>query len=736
MGEVPGDVRPTIPALKNASVVIWTTTPWTLPSNRAIAYGDNINYALYEVKAIGKDSKAKVGDRILLAESLAADVKEKAKIETWEEEIKFKGTSLVKTICSHPLHGKGYDFAVPMLPAEHVTEEAGTGFVHTAPGHGADDFYLGQKYGLEITDNVTDDGKFRDHVPLFAGLEVYTQKGEMGGGNFAVLKAIDEAGALLAKANLKHEYPHSWRSKAPLIFRTTPQWFIAMDGEGKIRQTALKAIKETRWLPAKGETRISAMIEQRPDWCISRQREWGVPIALFVSKKDGQPLKDETVLNRIADIFETEGSDAWWKRPAQDFLGNGYKADDYDQVFDIVDVWFESGSTHAFVLAEHPELQKKDLKPGEPPIDLYLEGSDQHRGWFHSSLLESCGTRGHAPYKAVLTHGFVLDEKGYKMSKSEGNVVDPLEMMQQHGADIIRLWTMLSDYSEDIRIGKDTLKLTGDLYRRIRNTFRYLLGALDGFADDERVTDHIGMPELEQLVLHWLHELDGEIREHVKNYEFGKLAHRLHNFCAIELSAFYFDIRKDSLYCDRPDSIERRACRTVMAHLFDCLTAWLAPVLAFTTEEAWGHRPAGFGKEASIHLRTFPAVPSEWLQSALAEKWAHIRTARSAVLATLEPKRADKTIGLAIPAHSPVTMSVEWHHGSRMTGLDMAEICITSQFTVKKGPFAVNFALAEGTKCGRCWKVLPEVGTDKEHKDVCLRCADAVRHDKKSRKAA
>ncbi|HEY8190836.1 MAG TPA: isoleucine--tRNA ligase, partial [Alphaproteobacteria bacterium] len=602
------------PPLKGASVVIWTTTPWTLPSNRAVAYGDDIEYGLYLVKEIAPDSKAKAGERLLLAVSLAESVKAQAKIATWEQEATFKGSDLAGTVCAHPLRGKGYEFDVPALPGDHVTADAGTGFVHIAPGHGEDDFYLGQKYGVEVTDNVTDDGKFRDHVPLFAGLEVYTQKGEMGQGNFAVLKALDEAGGLLAKGSVRHEYPHSWRSKAPLIFRTTPQWFIAMDGDGKLRDKALKAIDETQWVPAKGKNRIQSMVENRPDWCISRQRSWGVPIALFVEKKTGAVLKDEAVLSRIGDIFEKEGSDSWWARPPQDFLGNGYKADDYEQVFDIVDVWFESGATHAFVLEDRPELQS--------PADLYLEGSDQHRGWFHSSLLESCGTRGHAPYKAVLTHGFVLDEKGYKMSKSAGNVVDPADMIAQHGADILRLWTMLSDYSEDIRIGKDTLKLTADLYRRIRNTFRYLLGALDGFTKDEMVDDYAAMPELERLVLHWLAELDGEIRGYIINYEFGKLAHRLHNFCTEELSVRYFDIRKDRLYCDRPDSSERRACRTVMAHVFDCLVTWLAPILAFTAEEAWEHKPHGvFENAESVHLCQFPEIPQGWKNDTLAEKW-------------------------------------------------------------------------------------------------------------------
>jgi isoleucyl-tRNA synthetase len=550
---------PNDPSLEGASVVIWTTTPWTLPSNRAIAYGEKINYAIYTVTAVEEGSKAKVGERIIvsaaLAEGFSESVMNSSKIKSWTEENEFKGSELAGTICHHPLRGQGYDYDIPVLAGDFVTEDTGTGFVHIAPSHGEDDYWLYMKHfgAKDIPDNVTDDGKFRDHVPLFAGKEVLTQKGEMGDGNFAVLKALDEAGGLLAKGSVRHEYPHSWRSKAPLIFRTTPQWFIAMDSREKdvavtgnggndlpsLRTVALEAIKETKWYPAKGETRITAMIENRPDWCISRQRAWGVPIAVFVDKKTDQPLRDEAVLTRIADAFEAEGSDAWWKHDAQYFLGSKYKAEDYTQIFDIVDVWFESGSTHAFVLGD------TDTWPafkGVEKADLYLEGSDQHRGWFHSSLLESCGTNSHAPFKAVLTHGFVLDEKGYKMSKSVGNVVDPLEMMEQHGADIIRLWTMLSDYSEDIRIGKETLKVTADLYRRLRNTFRYLLGALDGLTADELIpaSEYKNMPELERLVLHWLAELDEEIRGYVTNYEFGKMAHRLHNFCANELSAFYF----------------------------------------------------------------------------------------------------------------------------------------------------------------------------------------------------
>ncbi len=732
-------------AAEGASVVIWTTTPWTLPSNRALACGEKIKYGVFRVAkgSAENPTRAREGEKFIVALSLADSVKQAAKIEAWTLESELEGAQLVGTICAHPLHAQGYDYEIPMLAGGFVTEDAGTGFVHIAPGHGEDDYYLYLKHfgARDIPDNVTDDGKFRDHVPLFAGKEIYTQKGEMGDGNFAVLKALDEAGGLLAKGSVKHEYPHSWRSKAPVIFRTTPQWFIAMDDGNKIRERALDAIKKTRWVPAQGENRITAMIAQRPDWCISRQRAWGVPIALFLDKKTGAPLQDETVLKRIGDIFEKEGSDAWWARPAQDFLGSSYKAADYDQIFDIVDVWFESGCTHAFVLEAR----------GLPwPADLYLEGSDQHRGWFHSSLLEACGTRGRAPYKAVLTHGFVLDEKGYKMSKSLGNVVDPHEMIGQHGADIVRLWALLSDYSEDVRIGKDSLKLTADLYRRLRNTFRYLLGALEGFTREEMVpeTETANMPALERLMLHHLAVLDQDIRGYIRNYEFGRLAHRLHNFCAVELSAFYFDIRKDRLYCDRPDLFERRACRTVMACLYDCLVSWLAPLLCFTAEEAWRFRPPGvFGAEPSVHLRTFPAVPAAWRDDALAAQWETIRDLRRVVLGAIEPKRADKTVGSSLEAHPHLYISAE--QARALEGADMAEICITSQLTVHTGAApagaftladvpgaAAVFAKAEGEKCQRCWKILPDVGSDPEYPHISRRDADAVRWYVRNRKAA
>lgn len=729
------------PALEGADVVIWTTTPWTMPSNRAIAYGEDISYGLYEVKEVNEGATAIIGDKLLLADTLAEDVKTQSKIETLEKLSSFSGKDFEGLVCAHPLRGQGYDHDVRLLPADFVTDDAGTGFVHIAPGHGADDFYLGQKYGVEVTDNVSDDGKFRDHVPLFAGLEVYTQEGKLGDGNFAILREMAATGKLLAKGSLRHEYPHSWRSKAPLIFRTTPQWFISME-TNDLRDKALEAIKLTNWVPAKGEARIRAMIEQRPDWCISRQRAWGVPIALFVNKKTNQVLNDDDVYKHIFDIFETEGSDAWWSRPAQDFLGKSYNADDYTQVFDIVDVWFESGSTHAFVVEDRDELTS--------PVDLYLEGSDQHRGWFHSSLLESCGTRGQAPYKTVLTHGFVLDEKGYKMSKSLGNIVAPQDLCDKYGADILRLWTVVSDYAEDIKVGDDIIKSVSDIYRRLRNTYRFLLGALDGFTLEEKLpeSEYAQMPELERLMLHELFSMDAKIKKWREQYEFGRIAQALHNFCANELSAFYFDIRKDRLYCDTPDGFERRACRTVLAHIFDCLSTWLAPILCFTAEEAWTHRPAGvFEDTDSVHLRLFPEMSDTWEDKALAKKWDVIQDVRRVVMGAIEPYRKDKTIGSSLEAHPHIYVSEEI--AQILEGRNVADICITSQASVltETAPenafalkdiedVAVVFTKAEGQKCERCWKILPEVGSDPDFPTLSPRDAEAVRYFLKEQKAA
>jgi isoleucyl-tRNA synthetase len=710
--------------LKGASVVIWTTTPWTIPGNRAVAYNPALDYVVVEVTEATEGSRAVVGETLIVAEALLASVASSGGITGHKALARLPGEKLAGTILAHPLRGKGYEFDVPLLPGDHVTDDAGTGLVHTAPGHGVEDFDVGQRFGIETPFTVQGDGAYYPGVPLFAGIHVFKA-------DKPVTEALEAAGNLLAMGKLVHSYPHSWRSKAPLIYRNTPQWFISMETNG-LREKALKAIADTRWIPDAGRNRIGSMIEQRPDWCISRQRTWGVPLAVFVNKLTREPLRDEAVNKRIADAFEAEGGDAWFGHPAQYFLGNDYRAEDYDQVVDVIEVWFDSGSTHAFVLEKRPDLKW--------PADLYLEGSDQHRGWFHTSLLESCGTRGRAPYDAVLTHGFVLDEKGRKMSKSLGNTVAPQQVADQQGVDILRLWVVGSDYSEDLRIGPEILKYQADLYRRLRNTLRYLLGALDGFTEAERVA-YEDMPELERWVLHRVYELDANLRAGVKAIEFHGLYSEIHNFCATDLSAFYFDIRKDSLYCDPAHAIRRRACRTVLATLFDCLTAWLAPVLCFTTEEAWSMRPGATDDPTdSVHRRLFPEIPTLWRDAALAAKWTKLRDLRRVVTGAIELARAEKQIGSSLEAKPVVYAEAEYE--AALSGVDLAELCIVSETTLKPfertiesvGPLftladvagvGVLFVKSDDAECARCWRKLPEVGQQSDP-HLCQRCDGAL----------
>jgi isoleucyl-tRNA synthetase len=713
-----------VPALAGASIVIWTTTPWTLPGNRAIAFNADLDYVVIEVATTRDGSLAKAGEKLVVAAPLEVNFAEIAKLGGKVELV--SGKYLAGTVCRHPLHGRGYDFDVPLLPGDFVTATDGTGFVHIAPGHGADDFELGQKHGIPVPETVAADGTYYPSVPLFAGRHVFWPNGKTGDANKAVIEALKGASALLGEAPLVHSYPHSWRSKAPLIFRTTPQWFIGME-RNELRKKALDALDVTRFYPPQGQNRIRAMIENRPDWCVSRQRAWGVPIAVFVDKRTGEPLRDQAVIDRIAAAFEREGADAWYSTDPSVFLGPGRDPKDYEQVRDVVDVWFDSGSTHAFVLEKRPELAW--------PASLYLEGSDQHRGWFHSSLLESCGTRGRAPYDAVLTHGFVLDEQGRKMSKSLGNVVAPQEVVSQSGADILRLWVVASDYSEDLRIGPEILKYQADVYRRLRNTLRYLLGALAGFTEAERV-DAAAMPELERFILHRLSELDALVRKTAEEFDFHTMFTALHNFSAVDLSAFYFDVRKDSLYCDQPSALARRAARTVFDRIFECLVRWLAPVLCFTAEEAWLNRH-GDGDGSSVHLQLYPDVPQTWRDAALEAKWATIRAVRSVVTGALEMERAQKRIGSSLQA--AVEIFVPSDALAALAGVDLAEISITSaavlrqaappadSFTLPEVPgVGVRVSLASGEKCQRCWKVMPEVGTVAHHPDLCHRCAEAV----------
>jgi isoleucyl-tRNA synthetase len=729
---------------EKAKVLIWTTTPWTIPGNRAISYSNKIKYVIATVITAPDGNWLGAGERVIVAENLLSQIMTTAKVTEHKVYRVIDSRELQQLVCDHPLRKLGYDFAVPLLDGDHVTDDAGTGFVHTAPGHGADDYIIWTKYQKELKERdinthipttVDADGRFTAEAPGFTGKQVITDKGEKGDANEAVIAALKEAGMIVGRERLKHQYPHSWRSKKPIIFRNTPQWFISM-GDGQkdsLRDKALAAIEATEFFPPAGKNRLRGMIEQRPDWVISRQRAWGVPIAVFVEKDTGKILNDSKVNARIYDAFVEEGADAWFADGASErFLSPDFKAADFEQVRDILDVWFDSGCTHAFTLEERPELKW--------PADVYLEGSDQHRGWFHSSLLESCGTRGRAPYNQVITHGFTMAEDGRKMSKSLGNTVVPQEVIKTSGADILRLWVAGCDYADDQRVGPEILKGTVETYRKLRNTFRYMLGALHGLQDWEEIGSikPKDTPELERYVLHMLWELDQEIKAAYKVYDYKKVTAALTHFMTSDLSAFYFDIRKDALYCDPWSSMKRRATRAVIDQLFRCLVTWWAPILVFTAEETWLSRFPGEG--SSVHLMQFGEAPADWRDDELAKKWTVIRNVRRAVTGALEIERANKTIGSSLEASPTVYVEMEEWAVAAVKSVDFAEICITSGLTWGESAapadafraddlknVAVVFAKAEGAKCARSWKISKDIGTDKDFPDITPRDADAVR---------
>ncbi len=730
--------------LKSASVVIWTTTPWTIPGNRAISYSSKIEYGLYEVTEATNDFGPQPGEKLIFAKRLAEDAATKAKV-TFKLVRDVTGAELGAITCAHPLADLGYTFAVPMLDGDHVTDDAGTGFVHTAPSHGREDFeaWMANVRALEargidvkIPFPVDDAGFYTEDAPGFGpsaeggAARVLDDNGKKGDANKRVMDALIKANNLFARGRIKHEYPHSWRSKKPVIFRNTPQWFVYMDkeiGDGTtLRSRALSAIDQTRFVPAGGQNRLRAMIEQRPDWVLSRQRAWGVPICVFADA-EGNVLQDEKVNARILEAFEVEGADAWFAEGAKErFLAGEHDGEKWQMVTDILDVWFDSGSTHTFTLEDRPDLKW--------PADVYLEGSDQHRGWFHSSLLESCATRGRAPYNAVVTHGFTMAEDGRKMSKSLGNTVTPQDVMKESGADILRLWVMNTDYWEDQRLGKTIIQTNIDAYRKIRNTVRWMLGTLAHDHGDEIA--YADLPELEKLMLHRLAELDQVVRKGYDEFDFKRIVRALSDFANVELSAFYFDIRKDTLYCDAPSSLKRRSALFVIRKLFDCLVLWFAPMMPFTTEEAWLSRDPN---AESVHLEPFPTVPAEWSNEAVAEKWKGVRAVRRAVTGALEIERKEKRIGSSLEA-APVVHVADAELLKALDGLDFAEICITSdiQVVAGEGPseafrlddgtkVAVEPRLAEGMKCARSWKITKDVGSDPDYPDVSARDAQALR---------
>jgi len=671
--------------LNDSEIIIWTTTPWTIPANKALAYNESLDYLLIQIHDDG-DFKDK---KIIIAEALLESVITECEIKKYTNVKKFKGKEFKGTICKHPFYELGYTHEIPMLEARFVTTEQGTGIVHCAPSHGPDDFNLCLNHGIKAIETVDGDGKYTENVKLFEGLHIFKS-------NPIVIEKLKEQKKLLFSGSLVHSYPHSWRSKAPLVHRATPQWFISMESH-KLRDKALKAIDETKFFPSKGKERLKAMIETRPDWCVSRQRVWGVPLPIFINKKTNEILVDDEVNENIASIYEKEGSDCWFSDDPQKFLGKKYKAEDFEKLSDIVEVWFDSGSTHSFVLEK-----REDLKW---PASMYLEGSDQHRGWFHSSLLESCGTRGRAPFESILSHGFVVDGKGLKMSKSLGNVIAPEEILKKYGADILRIWVASSNYAEDLRIDYGILDQHADSYRKIRNTFRYLLGNLnDKFEEIDLNELKINeLPELEQFMLNKIFTLNQNFNRYFKNYDFHNLYKELLNFCTVDLSAFYFDIRKDTLYCDPINSPKRQSTIILLNIILDCLLKWFAPILSFTTEEIYKLISEN---NKSIHLKKFLKIPDNFQNYELNKKWIELLKIRNICNVSIEEKRASKEIGSSLEADLKINLNSKFKE--YINNIDLAEICITSKATinfVEQSDITVATTKALGEKCPVCWKI-------------------------------
>ena len=677
--------RSKIKELQGAEIVIWTTTPWTIPANKALAFNKSLEYCLIQLE----DKQDFVNKKIVVAKELLQSVIKECQIEKFKEVKKFKGQELEGTICNHPFLELGYDYEVPMLEARFVTTEQGTGVVHCAPSHGPDDFNLCLNHGIKAIETVDGDGKYTKNISIFEGIHIFKA-------NPIIIEKLKEQKKLLFSGQLVHSYPHSWRSKAPLVHRATPQWFISMESHG-LRKTALKAIDDTIFYPDKGRERIRSMIETRPDWCVSRQRVWGVPLPIFINKKTKDILIDDEVIENIASIYEKEGSDCWFSDKAQRFLGDKYNASDYEKLSDIVEVWFDSGSTHAFVLEK-----RKDLKW---PASMYLEGSDQHRGWFHSSLLESCGTRGRAPYESILSHGFVVDGKGLKMSKSLGNVIAPEDILKKYGADILRIWVASSNYEEDLRIDNLIVEQHAESYRKIRNTFRYLLGNLnDEFEPVNLEKLKIEkMPELEQYMLHKIFHLNKKFKNYFREYDFHNLYKELLNFCTVDLSAFYFDIRKDTLYCDPKNSKKRNDCTVVLNIILESLIKWFAPILSFTTEEIYTLINRN---KKSVHLEKFIEIPDNYSNKKLEEKWIELKKIRDICNISIEAKRASKEIGSSLEADLTINLGEKIF--KFVEDVNFSELCITSLAKIKKNQseeISVITKKAEGTKCPVCWKI-------------------------------
>ena len=694
------------PKFSDHSIVIWTTTPWTIPGNRALAVHEDIEYQSLTI------NKNDTNQKVIIAKDLIENFIKENEISEHTLNFEIKGKELIGLNCKHPLFDSGYDFTVPVLHGDFVTTEQGTGIVHICPVHGMDDFLLGKQHNLELPMTIDEGGIYYEHIPVFAGKHIFKVDQD-------VCDEIKKCNNLISQGVLIHSYPHSWRSKAPLVYKNTSQWFISMEKNG-LREKALEAIDQTDFFPKQGQNRLRSMIQDRPDWCVSRQRVWGVPLPIFVNKKTGEPLRDNKVIERIASIYEQEGGDAWFNSEASRFLSPDYDSNEYEQVKDVVEVWFDSGSTHSYVLETREDLQW--------PASMYLEGSDQHRGWFHSSLLESCGTRGRAPFESILSHGFVVDGKGRKMSKSIGNVISPDEIINKYGADILRIWVVASDYSEDLKIDNQIINYQIDSYRKIRNTIRFLLGNLNNFSVNDAV-ELEQMPDLEKYILNKVSQMNTELKSLVQKHDYHGIFVKLLNFCTLDLSAFYFDIRKDSLYCDGKDSLKRRSVSTCLHILFDFLSKWFSPIISFTSEEAWQSRHQD--NSTSILSQTITEKDFTYSYSNLEKSFDELKRVRKSVTAALEIKRNEKLIGSSLQAKAIIYIPSEIKQ--ILSTLDLAEMCIVSGVEIKdiaeKTPSSMNFeeedifvdiSLAEGDKCQRCWTILPEVKDNQDH--LCSRC--------------
>ena len=694
------------PKFSDHSIVIWTTTPWTIPGNRALAVHEDIDYQSLTI------NKNDANQKVIIAKDLIENFIQENEISEHTLNFEIKGKELIGLNCKHPLFNSGYDFTVPVLHGDFVTTEQGTGIVHICPVHGMDDFLLGKQHNLELPMTIDEGGIYYEHIPVFAGKHIFKVDQD-------VCDEINKCNNLISQGVLIHSYPHSWRSKAPLVYKNTSQWFISME-KNELREKALEAIDQTDFFPKQGQNRLRSMIQDRPDWCVSRQRVWGVPLPIFVNKKTGEPLRDNKVIERIASIYEQEGGDAWFNSEASRFLSPDYDSNEFEQVKDVVEVWFDSGSTHSYVLETREDLQW--------PASMYLEGSDQHRGWFHSSLLESCGTRGRAPFESILSHGFVVDGKGRKMSKSIGNVISPDEIINKYGADILRIWVVASDYSEDLKIDNQIINYQIDSYRKIRNTIRFLLGNLNNFSVNDAV-ELEQMPDLEKYILNKVSQMNTELKSLVQKHDYHGIFVKLLNFCTLDLSAFYFDIRKDSLYCDGKDSLKRRSVSTCLHILFDFLSKWFSPIISFTSEEAWQSRHKD--NSTSILSQIITEKDFTYSYSNLEKSFDELKRVRKSVTAALEIKRNEKLIGSSLQAKAIIYIPSEIKQ--ILSTLDLAEMCIVSGVEIKdiaeKTPSSMNFeeedifvdiSLAEGDKCQRCWTILPEVKDNQDH--LCSRC--------------